>query len=110
MPDPGRTYPLATGGRAATLEEAVGRLKVEMTFRDQAVIANTPAGAVDRLLAPMVRSVVSRFGLSGGNELLIESCRAAEKQPGMGPEEAALAILRALWRSLRSTHRIRVIK
>ncbi|MGD8368554.1 MAG: putative molybdenum carrier protein [Desulfobacterales bacterium] len=103
-------YPLAPGGRPATLGQAVRRLELEMTLRDKAVIANTEADNADRLFASMVRSVVVRFGLSGGNELLVESCRASEKQPWMNPEEAAMAILRALWRSLRATYRIRVIK
>jgi hypothetical protein len=108
--DPVRAYPLAAGGRPATLDQAVRRLEVEMTLRDKAVIANTGADTADQLFAPMVRLVVARFGLAGGNELLVESCRAAGKQPQMGPEDAALAILRALWRSLRTTYRIRVIK
>jgi hypothetical protein len=108
--DPGRAYPLTPKGRPATMEQAVRRLELEMTFRDKALIANTGTDAADKLFAPMVRSVVARFGLAGGNDLLIESCRLADKQPQMGPQEAALAILRALWRSLRSTYRIRVIK
>jgi hypothetical protein len=81
-----------------------------MTLRDKAVIANTAPGDVQRRVEPLIDSVVTRLGLAGGNEALLESCRFARRNPQMGPEEAADAILRGLWRLLQATHSIRVVK
>jgi hypothetical protein len=107
---PAQEYPLAPHNRPVTLQQAVQRLATEMSLRDKALMANTEHDGIGSLFEPMIRSVIVRFGLSAGNELLIESCRSAGKQPEMGPEEAATTILRTLWKSLRGTHRIRIIK
>jgi hypothetical protein len=106
----GRNRPPVPGGRPATLQQAVNRIESEMTLREKAIFANTEGGAANRLFLPLVQTVVARFGLAGGNRLLLGSCRAAGKQPEMGPEEAALLILDALWKSLRKAYRIRVVK
>jgi hypothetical protein len=81
-----------------------------MSLRDKALMANTEDDGIGPLFESMIRSVIVRFGLSAGNELLVESCRSAGKQSDMGPEEAAATILRTLWKSLRDTHRIRAVK
>jgi hypothetical protein len=106
----GRRHLPAAGGRPATLQQAVSRIEAEMTLREKAIFAGTDAGDADRLFGPMVSIVVARFGLDSGNRLLLGSCRTAAKQPKMGPDEAALQILSTLWRSLRKTCRIRVVK
>ena len=98
------------GGRPATLRQAVSQMEAAMTLREKAIFAGTDAGDADRLFLPMVSAVVARFGLAAGNRLLLGSCRTAANQPNMGPEEAALHILGALWKSLRRTCRIRVVK
>ncbi len=105
-----RVYPLAPASRPCTLEQAVQRLASEMTLRDKAVIANTGPDDVKRRLELLVDSVVTRLGLAGGNDTLMESCRFARRSPQMNPEEAAYFILHSLWRSLQATHSIRLIK
>ena len=107
---PAQEYPLAPHNRPVTLQQAVQRLTTEMSLRDKALMANTEDDGIGPLFEPMIRSVIVRFGISAGNELLVESCRSAVKKADMGPEEAAAAILRTLWKSLRDTHRIRIVK
>lgn len=105
-----RVYPLAPASRPCTLEQAVQRLAGEMALRDKAAIANAAPDDVQRRLEPLIDSVVVRLGLSTGNEALMESCRFARRTPQMNPEEAAYFILRSLWRLLRATYSIRVVK
>ena len=105
-----RVYPLAPASRPCTLEQAVQRLAGEMALRDKAAIANAGPDDVQRRLEPLIDSVVTRLGLTTGNEALMESCRFARRTPQINPEEAAYFILRSLWRSLQATHSIRMVK
>jgi hypothetical protein len=100
----------AAGGRPATLQQAVSRIEAGMNLREKAIFAGTDAGDADRLFGPLVSTVVARLGLDSENRLLLGSCRTAANQPKMGPDEAGLFILTTLWRSLRKTCRIRVVK
>ena len=105
-----RVYPLAPANRPCTMEQAVQCLAAEMTLRDKAVMANTGPGEAQRLLEPLIESVATRLGLDAGNEALMESCRFARRERELSPERAAYLILRNLWRLLRATHSIRVVK
>ncbi|MFO7495324.1 MAG: hypothetical protein R6X05_06770, partial [Desulfobacterales bacterium] len=50
------------------------------------------------------------FGLYVGNDDLMTACRFYLRKASVSPDEAAFAILRALWLKLRQSLRLRVIK
>ncbi len=53
---------------------------------------------------------MDKFGLWSGNEKLFDSCLAFANYPLANEEDAAAVIVKALWRRLRETHKLRIIK
>lgn len=105
-----RTYPLAPSERPESMEAAVQRLISEMTLREKVAMANSDPEKSHRLSPVIVQSIITRFGLFGKESPLVKSCRFASREKEMGPEAAARLILHTLWRRLRDTHKIRVVK
>jgi hypothetical protein len=50
------------------------------------------------------------FRLWSGNHELMESCRFMTKNEKLNEDGASFAIIEALWKRLRETHKIRVVK
>jgi hypothetical protein len=50
------------------------------------------------------------FGLWLDNRALLESCRELSGQQDLRPDDATVVIVKALWRRLRETHRLRVVE
>ncbi len=93
-----------------TVEEAVDKLIDLMPMRERATIARMEE---EQLLTPphfLCSYIRDKFGLSSGNESLLRSCRYLSHKYHISEEEAALVILKELWKRLRETHTLRVIK
>jgi hypothetical protein len=91
-----------------SIEEALDVLVSEMPLRDRVMIANMSRDDVGFLHLSMGDYIREKFGLWGKNEALIASCRAVE-----GPNYEgipSMVIVRELWKKLRRTDRLRVVK
>ena len=93
-----------------SVDEAVQRLKNTLPLKDRAVIANMQPGELDHLRSGLGEYIKQNFGLYTGNTDLLQSCAQEGSLVQPLADEACAVILRALWRDLQNTHRLRIIK
>jgi len=93
-----------------TVDQAVERLISDLSLNDRVYIANL--GREDLYLIQLsLRSHLGQeLGLWSGNKDLIESCRIMSGSSGLRADYCPEIILEALWRKLRETHAMRVVK
>lgn len=80
--------------------------------------AETQLGQSDRVMAKLIHTHdkasetwLGRFsGDSTVNRALFEDCRVRSGNPDMDEAEASKVIIEVLWRKVRETHRLRVVK
>ena len=93
-----------------SVEEAVVRLKSVLPLKDRAHFANMQAGELDHLRTGLSEYIKQKFGLYAGNAPLMKSCADFGKRKNPLVDEACSIILRALWKDLQKTHKLRVVK
>ncbi len=93
-----------------TVDEAVLKLKKTLPLKDRAVMANMQPDELDFVHAGLGEYIKQNFGLYSGNKNLLQSCADSGQLAKPIPDEACAVILRALWKDLQSTHKLRVIK
>jgi Circularly permutated YpsA SLOG family len=92
------------------VKEAVDRLVGGLPLKDKVTIANMAETELPALAPTLGEFIVTRFGLASGNTTLLRSCRWVAKRPINGEGDAAAIIVRELWKHLRRTHPLRIIK
>jgi hypothetical protein len=93
-----------------SVEEAVDKLIEELPLRDRVYIAGLEQkdlGLMHGLLGSYIRQ---DFGLFRGNMELIKSCQNVSGIKGLTADQVPLVIMKALWKRLRATHSLRVVK
>ncbi len=93
-----------------TVNEAVDILMSEMPLKDKVIIANMTYGELVGLNSNLGSYIKNIFRLWSGNDELIESCRFVTKNKKLNEDGASLTIIESLWKRLRKTHKIRVVK
>ncbi len=96
--------------RPLSVDEAVERLIVQMPLKDKATVANMSQNELQNLNLSIGTYIMNNFGLLSGNHDLFDSCRNEADGPFIREEDAVSVIIKALWKKLRQTHRLRVIK
>jgi hypothetical protein len=92
------------------VQAAIQWLAEVLELKDRARIANMQPQELDHLRSGLGDYIKEKFGLYSGNEALLKSCADLGRLRRPLPEEACAVILRALWKELRATHKLRVIK
>jgi hypothetical protein len=92
------------------VDEAITRLAETLELKDRARIANMQPEELDHLRTGLGDYIKQRFGLYSGNTELLQSCAELGGLSRPLPDEACAVILRALWKELKHTHKLRVIK
>ena len=93
-----------------TVTEAAERLINDMALKDQVMLANMAELELGSLNPSLGNYILNRFELDGGNSRLLESCRWDAGNLDLQPVEAVSVILRAAWKHLQETHKLRVVK
>ncbi len=93
-----------------TVADAVEQLKSALPLKDRALMANMRPHELENLHSGLGEYVKQNFGLYAGNSKLLQACAQTGKIIRPLPDEAAAVILRALWKNLQATHKLRVIK
>jgi hypothetical protein len=93
-----------------SVQEAIERLKLVMPLKDRAVLANIQPDELDHLRAGLGDYIKQNFGLHNGNEALLQSCARSGGLNQPLADEACAVILRELWKDLRTTHKLRIVK
>ena len=79
-------------------------------MKDKTTIANMAEVELSVLHTSWGEYLRNEFGLWAGNKELITSCRFFAKRDKVSEDEASSIIIRELWKRLRETHKIRVLK
>ncbi|MFP4030351.1 MAG: DUF6794 domain-containing protein [Desulfococcaceae bacterium] len=91
-----------------TVREAVELLRESLTFHERSRIANLSEGRIPELMGTLGVHIKNEFRLWGGNEVLIDECRALARKQA---EDPAAVILRALWDLLQHADDVlRIVK
>jgi len=93
-----------------TLDEAVERLINIMDLKDKVTVANMTEVEMESLYPRFGRYVIAKFGLLRGNDTLFRSCSHESKIKNPDDRDAAEIIIKGLWKKLRETHRLKIIK
>jgi hypothetical protein len=93
-----------------TVEEAVERLTTDLSLKDETTIANMAESELSTLHLNLGEYIRNEFELWSGNQDLMTSCSLIVKQNKVHEDEATSIIIRVLWKRLRETHKLRVIK
>jgi len=92
-----------------TVAAAVARLVVELSLRDKTIIANMDGADLGNLLFSLGISIRNSF-LYPRNEKLLESCRLVSKDKYLHWDQASAVIIKELWKRLKNSHKLRVVK
>jgi len=93
-----------------TVNQAVDILMSKMALKDKVIIANMTYGELVDLNSNLGSYIKNIFRLWSGNDELMESCRFVTKNKKLNEDGACFAIIETLWKRLRKTHKIRVVK
>jgi len=94
----------------ATVDEAIERLINELSLKDRALIANMAEIELDDLNLRLGQYIRNNFRLWTGNDALINSCKFISGEKNLHPDSASQIIIDELWKVLRGTHKLRVMK
>ncbi len=102
--------PVESAEKPYSVEAAVDRLTSLMSLKDKATVANMSREELTSLYHALGDYIVNSFGLLSRNPSLLESCREEYGRDFDREEDAVAVIIKALWKKLQQTHRLRVVK
>jgi hypothetical protein len=109
FPRPGDRRP-AGPGLPVDVMDAVHRLTAEMPLKDRTTLSNMTENELYTLNFTLGSYIRNHFGIWTGNTALMDSCRRISDNPSLHEKDASSVIIRELWKYLKSTHKLRVIK
>jgi hypothetical protein len=104
--DPDEPAPLIP----ATVEGAVEDLISKMPLRDRAELAKMTEEDLTLIQTSLEKYVRRAYGLWSSNRALMRPCRAISGRKELTVGDAATVIIQELWKQLRQTHVMRVVK
>jgi hypothetical protein len=93
-----------------TVQEAVDRLIDELPLKDKATIASIAEDDLVTLQTNLGAYIGSQFGIWSGNRKLLDSCEIISGDAQLPPNLALSVIIKELWKCLRATHKLRIVK
>ena len=92
------------------VEEAVDRLIDELSLKDRTTIRQCGEDELINLHINLGEYIRNEFGFWSGNDDLMSSCCKIAKIDKIHEETASTIIIEKLWKRLRVTHKLRVVK
>ncbi len=93
-----------------TVEDATGKLFSELPFKDKTYIAKLEEYELEILHPTLGKYIKEYYGLRFKNSELMKDCRFMAKDKDLHKNDAAALIVKELWKKLRKTHALRVVK
>ena len=93
-----------------TVYEAVDDLISKLPLKDKTTIANMAEQEIASLHFTLGKYIRNSYGIWAGNEELLSSCRFLLKKDKIHEDDVSSFIIKKLWKKLRKTHRLKVIK
>jgi len=94
----------------STVEQAVERLATELSLKDKSTIANMAETELSTLHLNLGEYIRNEFGLWSDYQDLMKSCCLITGKDSVDENEASSIIIKQLWKQLRETHRLRLIR
>jgi hypothetical protein len=101
---------MGTARLPKTVDQAVEQLIYELALKDKASIAKMKKEDLASLQPTVGSYIKNAFQLWSGNISLMESCLSASGESEVNEDDASGLIIKALWKQLRETYRMRLIK
>ncbi|MFC1824257.1 YpsA SLOG family protein [Thermodesulfobacteriota bacterium] len=93
-----------------TVEDAVERLMAELPLKDKTLISKMEEDELPRLYSILGKYIKENYGLWLKNGELMKDCKYLAKDRPLHADDASALIISELWKALRETHSIRIIK
>jgi hypothetical protein len=93
-----------------TVQEAVARLISELPLKDKTTIASMAEDELITLQFTLGSNIGKEFGVWSGNRKLLDSCEIVSGDAHLHPDVAPSVIIKELWKRLRETHKLRLVK
>ncbi len=93
-----------------SVDEAIKRLISELSLKDKTSIANMAENDLVTLQTNLGAYIGSQFGIWSGNRQLLDSCSVISHDVHLQSDFAPSVIIKELWKCLRVTHKLRVVK
>ena len=110
LPDPKKSDLQVLTDMPKSLDEAVRHLMTHMPLKDRVTVANMAEIELTTLHQTLGRYIRHKFGLWTGNEILMDSCRLVGKIMKIDANIASEIIIGQLWKGLKKTHKLRILK
>jgi hypothetical protein len=92
------------------VDAAIEILEIELPLKDKAIIANMTEDELINLQPTLGAYIEKQFGLLAGNRALLDSCRFVAKDQYLNWNQASAVIIQRLWKRLRQTYKLRILK
>lgn len=93
-----------------TVDEAVDSLISDLDLKSRMVIANMELDDLVNLHSNLFVYFKNAFAIWSGNNELMESCHFISEKPLENEDDATAVIMAILWKKLRDTHLLKVVK
>jgi len=93
-----------------TVDEAVEKLIADLPLKDKTTIAKMAEKDLMTLQFTLGSYIGSEFGVWTGNAELLFSCKRASGELQVDPDYAPTVIIEKLWKRLRESHKLRIVK
>jgi len=114
MSDPfftANSHNLSASNLPRTVDRAVNMLLSELSFKEKTRLANMPEDKLTDLRLSLGTSIKDTFRLGEENKDLLKSCRFLSETGKFREEDAALIIIKELWKKLKKKKNVmRIVK
>jgi hypothetical protein len=93
-----------------TVQEAVDGLIADLPLKDKATISKMAEGELINLNITLGDYIRKKFGLWRGNRELMASCCEVARVDNIDQDTASTIIIEELWKRLKATHKLRLVK
>ena len=92
------------------MDEAVHQIMSGMSLRDRTTMANMKEEQLEILQFTLGLYIKNKLDEWAVSEELMKSCMALSEDENSSREDASTVIMKELWKRLRETHKLRVVK
>ncbi|MEE4241070.1 MAG: hypothetical protein V2I36_06365 [Desulfopila sp.] len=94
-----------------TVAEVVEILFKDLLLRDKVIMASLSENELESsVYLALAKTIRKEFGLYSGNHELLDSCSALLGKGYDRYEDPAMVIVKELWKKIKETHRLHVVK
>jgi hypothetical protein len=93
-----------------TVEDAVNQLISEMPLKDKTIMANMTENELPGLHFSLGIYITKNYDLRAAGSMLFESCKTKSGDDFLHHDDALNIIIKDLWKKLRETHKLRLVK